>query len=269
MARKDYLEKLLPDSVVRIIPAVADVAEIPREYLRGLDALVITGGSDIDPASYGAERSPRTGAPDVGRDAAERALIDAAKQKKLPVLGICRGMQMLNLSQGGDLHQHVPDVVHSNIHQKSATGFSQHKVKVDEGAALAEFCLDSEFQVATFHHQAVNKIGAGLRPVARAEDGIVEAIETEGAQKRSTKWAAVGVQWHPEAGDRPTDSAPFRWLERKAVAYRKRNSPDSPSTVRAMPRKSAELSATSGKTARRARRRGQRGPGRVPPAASR
>ncbi|GAB3497090.1 gamma-glutamyl-gamma-aminobutyrate hydrolase family protein [Nocardiopsis coralliicola] len=252
VARKDYCDKIAPNAVVYILPAVREVAENPDEYLRNLDALVVTGGSDIDPENYGAERSPHTGAPDGERDAAERALVAAAKRKRMPVLGICRGMQMLNVFQGGDLHQHLPDVVHTDIHQKSATGFSLHRVTLHEGSALAEFSGSTEFQVHTFHHQGVSGVGGGLRVVARAEDGVAEALETEGARSASPgKWPAMGVQWHPEAGSEPTDFAPFRWLARKAAAYRARKHSSSPAPVRS----SLAQSGLTGRSAKRARGR--------------
>jgi putative glutamine amidotransferase len=182
-----------------------------------LDGLVIAGGGDIDPGRYGAESHPRTEATVPDRDEWELALADAAIRLNVPVLGICRGLQVLNVACGGTLHQHVPDLVGHEQHNGPADGFGLHRVRVTAGELLTSILPGGEyFRVPTHHHQAVDLPGAGLIPVAWADDGVVEAVE-------SATGFVVGVQWHPEQGDDPrlfqalVEAAEMRGSER-AVA---------------------------------------------------
>jgi putative glutamine amidotransferase len=156
-----------------------------------LDALVIAGGPDVDPARYGAERDPRTGPPAHARDTWELALIDAALSAGVPLLGICRGMQLLNVALGGTLVQHVEG------HAEVVGVFGRHTVKPVPGTRYAE-AVPEETSVPAYHHQAVDRLGTGLLPSAYAEDGTVEAVELPAADG----WA-LGVQWHPEMGEDP------------------------------------------------------------------
>ncbi|MFF4016837.1 gamma-glutamyl-gamma-aminobutyrate hydrolase family protein [Streptomyces sp. NPDC001843] len=153
-----------------------------------LDGVVIAGGPDVDPARYGAERSPRTGPPAPERDAWELALIDAALAARVPLLGICRGMQLLNVALGGTLVQHLDG------HAEAVGVFGGHPVKPVPGTRYAE-AVPEETTVPTYHHQAVDRLGEGLVPSAHAADGTVEALELPSAD-----WV-VGVQWHPEMGE--------------------------------------------------------------------
>ncbi|MEU8470352.1 gamma-glutamyl-gamma-aminobutyrate hydrolase family protein [Streptomyces sp. NPDC029006] len=155
-----------------------------------LDGLVIAGGPDVDPSRYGAERSARTGPPAPERDAWELALIDAALAAGVPVLGICRGMQLLNVALGGTLVQHLDG------HAERVGVFGGHPVKPVPGTLYAGL-VPEELTVPTYHHQAVERLGAGLVPSAYAADGTVEAVElpVEGG-----RWV-LGVQWHPEMGE--------------------------------------------------------------------
>ncbi|MEU1274978.1 gamma-glutamyl-gamma-aminobutyrate hydrolase family protein [Streptomyces sp. NPDC005799] len=164
-----------------------------------LDALVIAGGPDVDPARYGAERDPRTGPPAHARDIWELALIDAALSAGVPLLGICRGMQLLNVALGGTLVQHVEG------HAEVVGVFGRHTVKPVPGTRYAE-AVPEETSVPAYHHQAVDRLGTGLLPSAYAEDGTVEAVELPAADG----WA-LGVQWHPEMGE---DSRVMRALVR-------------------------------------------------------
>ncbi|MFJ4692530.1 gamma-glutamyl-gamma-aminobutyrate hydrolase family protein [Streptomyces sp. NPDC088766] len=154
-----------------------------------LDGLVIAGGPDVEPARYGAERDPRTGPPARERDAWELALIEAALGAGVPLLGICRGMQLLNVALGGSLVQHLPG------HAEAPGVFGRHAVKPVPGTRYAAL-VPEETSVPTFHHQAVERLGAGLVACAYAGDGTVEAVELPSAGGR---WA-LGVQWHPEMG---------------------------------------------------------------------
>ncbi|WP_185009654.1 gamma-glutamyl-gamma-aminobutyrate hydrolase family protein [Streptomyces sp. AK010] len=153
-----------------------------------LDGLVIAGGPDVEPVRYGAEREPRTGPPAPERDAWELALIEAALAARVPLLGICRGMQLLNVALGGTLVQHIDG------HAEAVGVFGGHGVKPVPGSLYAGVVPEETF-VPTYHHQAVDRLGEGLVPSAYAADGTVEAVELPSAD-----WV-LGVQWHPEMGE--------------------------------------------------------------------
>jgi len=162
-----------------------------------LDGVVIAGGGDIDPAIYGAAAHPETDVNAPDRDVWELAIAEAALKLGVPVLGICRGMQMLNVACGGTLHQHIPDLVGHAHHSGSTRGFGTHRVRVTAGTTIKSILPDGGeyFDVPTHHHQAADKVGDGLVAVAWADDGIIEAVESV-----NTDDFIVGVQWHPEQG---------------------------------------------------------------------
>ncbi|MGA5699383.1 gamma-glutamyl-gamma-aminobutyrate hydrolase family protein [Peterkaempfera bronchialis] len=157
-----------------------------------LDGLVVAGGPDIAPDRYGAEPHPRTAATAPERDAWESALIRAAAAARLPLLGVCRGMQLLNVVRGGTLVQHLPEAVGHRGHCPTPGVFARHPVRPVPGTALAALLPEAELAVPTYHHQAVDRLGSGLRVCARAADGTVEALEGDGPG------FLLGVQWHPE-----------------------------------------------------------------------
>ncbi|MBC9730762.1 gamma-glutamyl-gamma-aminobutyrate hydrolase family protein [Streptomyces sp. TRM68367] len=165
-----------------------DAPEHAAATVARLDGLVIAGGPDVEPVRYGAERGPRTGPPARERDAWELALIDAALAAHVPLLGICRGMQLLNVALGGTLVQHIDG------HAEAPGVFGHHPVKPVPGTLYAG-AVPEETSVPTFHHQAVDRLGAGLLASAYAGDGTVEAVELP----PSAGWV-LGVQWHPEMG---------------------------------------------------------------------
>ena len=168
-----------------------------------LDALVLTGGGDIDPAAYGAAPHPRTGGVSAGRDQAELELLAAALAAGLPVLGICRGLQLLNVARGGTLHQHVADLgtAGDSGHTPAPGTFGSHPVRVAPGSLLAGIlAADGPLAVATAHHQAIDRLGDGLTATAWAQDGLVEAVELAGGEHHPF---VLAVQWHPEAGRDP------------------------------------------------------------------
>ncbi|MFC9929357.1 gamma-glutamyl-gamma-aminobutyrate hydrolase family protein [Streptomyces sp. NPDC127190] len=188
---------LLPAGYHRLVQRAGGLAALlpPDEPERApaavarLDGLVIAGGPDVDPSRYGAERDPRTGPPAPARDAWELALIEAALAAGTPVLGICRGMQLLNVALGGTLVQHLDG------HAEVVGAFGSHPVKPVPGTRYAA-AVPEETAVPTYHHQAVARLGEDLVPSAHAADGTVEAIELPAGRG----WA-LGVQWHPEMGE--------------------------------------------------------------------
>ncbi|MFG2787714.1 gamma-glutamyl-gamma-aminobutyrate hydrolase family protein [Streptomyces sp. NPDC048419] len=188
---------LLPAGYPRLVQRAGGVAVMlpPDEVLRAadvvsrLDGLVIAGGPDVEPVRYGAERDPRTGPPARARDSWELALIDAALAARVPLLGICRGMQLLNVALGGTLVQHLDG------HAEVVGVFGHHPVKPVPGTRYAA-AVPEETSVPTYHHQAIDRLGSGLLPSAHAADGTVEAVELPPADG----WV-LGVQWHPEMGE--------------------------------------------------------------------
>lgn len=167
--------------------------------LDAIDALVLTGGADVDPARYGAVRGPHTQAPRHDRDAWEAALAGAAIARGMPVLAICRGVQLLNVVLGGTLVQHVPDVTAAD-HGEAPGRYAPTEVEIVDGTAVRDAlgAIGGRLTVHCHHHQAIDRLAAGLVVAARAADGLVEAVESP------THPFLVGVQWHPEqdAADR-------------------------------------------------------------------
>jgi putative glutamine amidotransferase len=172
-----------------------------------LDGVILAGGADVNPERYGAVPHPKTVLTSPDRDAWEFAVAGAAIRAGVPLPGICRGMQVLNVCLGGTLHQHLPDLVGHDGHLGPEHGFDTHRVRITAGQRLAGILPGGEyFGVPTHHHQAVDVTGAGLVPVAWAEDGIIEAVEGVPGELDGF---VVGVQWHPEQG---TDPRLFRAL---------------------------------------------------------
>jgi len=190
-----------------LVPPSDDAVE---ETLDALDALVLSGGNDVDPALYGAEPHPQTTGLVPERDRGEIALLRAALARDMPVLAVCRGSQVLNVARGGDLVQHLPDAVGHERHKHTPGVFADHSVELDADSRLASI-LGERAPVKSHHHQGFGRVGEGLRPVARAEDGTVEALEDPRQR------FAVGVLWHPEEGE---DVALFRALVEEARRYR-------------------------------------------------
>ena len=180
------------------------------ETLEALDGLIFSGGSDLDPELYGQEAHAETLGVVRNRDTAELALLEAALERDMPVLAICRGSQVLNVARGGDLVQHLPDVIGDEKHKHTAGTFADHDISVENGSRLASV-LGERAPVKSHHHQGFGKLGEGLRVVAHAEDGTIEAVEDP------TRRFALGVLWHPEAGE---DARLFEELVREAEQYR-------------------------------------------------
>lgn len=174
--------------------AVGDVHTAADAVLHGLDGLVLTGGPDVDPAHYAAAPDPATGPPRSSRDGWELTLARAALRHGMPLLGVCRGMQVLAVALGGTLIQHLPDVVGTEVHSPTVGVHGRHDVALAEGSRLAGI-LGPRTTVATYHHQAVQSLPESTVATGWADDGIIEAFEICGAA-----WA-IGVQWHPEVHD--------------------------------------------------------------------
>lgn len=191
-----------------VIPPSEDGIE---ETLEAIDGLVLTGGADLDPAAYGADPHPATDEPQARRDAAEIALLRAALEKDLPTLAICRGSQLLNVVRGGDLVQHLPEVIGDEKHKQIPGTFSEHSIRIESGSRLGSV-VGEHAPVKSHHHQGFGRVGDGLVETAWAEDGTLEGLEDP------TRRFALGVLWHPEAGE---DAALFDALVEEARAYRR------------------------------------------------
>jgi putative glutamine amidotransferase len=199
--RADLLPATYADSVslaggvaVLLPPPAGDPQPAAESILGGLHGLVLTGGADVDPGRYGAEAHEHTGAPRADRDAWETALALSALGRGMPLLAICRGIQVLNVALGGNLVQHLPDVVGHDGHCPTVGRHARHDVVVAEGSRLAGI-VGARTSVPTYHHQALDRVADGLSVVGWADDGTVEAVEGHGAS-----WL-VGVQWHPEVAE--------------------------------------------------------------------
>jgi putative glutamine amidotransferase len=190
-----------------VVPPSEDAV---AETLDALDGILFSGGSDIDPAEYGHDPHPETTGTRPERDRGELALLKAALARDMPVLAVCRGSQVLNVAYGGDLVQHLPEVVGDEKHKHTPGVFADHAVDVEEGTRLRAL-LGERAPVKSHHHQGFGRVGAGLVESARAEDGTLEAVEDPGRR------FAVGVLWHPEEGE---DAALFHALVDEARAYR-------------------------------------------------
>jgi putative glutamine amidotransferase len=193
---------------VLLVPPDADGVE---ETLDALDGLLLSGGNDLDPASYGAEAHPETTGTKPARDRGELALLEGALARDMPMLAVCRGFQVLNVARGGDLVQHLPEAVGHERHREVPGTFSEHGVRVDDASRLGAALGAAAPGVKSHHHQGIGRIGAGLRETAWADDGTIEAVEDP------DKRFAVGVLWHPEAGE---DRKLFDALVAEARAYR-------------------------------------------------
>jgi putative glutamine amidotransferase len=190
-----------------LVPPSEDGVE---ETLDILDGLVLSGGADLDPATYGAEPHAETSGVRPRRDRAELALLEEALRRDMPVLGLCRGSQILNIARGGDLVQHLPDVVGHEGHKLTPGVFSGHDVTVLPGTRLHAL-IGPQAPVKSHHHQGYGRLGEGLRESARADDGTIEALEDPDRR------FALGVLWHPEEGE---DAALFEALVEEARRYR-------------------------------------------------
>jgi putative glutamine amidotransferase len=217
--RAAFLPQVYFEAVTRaggiavLLPPQPVDAEIAADVIGSLDGLIITGGKDVDPARYGQEPHPSTDQPRLDRDAWEDALLTAAIENELPFLGICRGLQVLNVNRGGTLIQHLPDVVGSNRYNLGGGVFATNEVQVEPDTELAHLLEHSgAISVQSYHHQAVDELAPGLSVTARTDDGTVQAVELSGVP------FGVAVQWHPE--EDANDLRLFAGLVNAARAFR-------------------------------------------------
>lgn len=220
----DVRASFLPEVYLRAVTDVGGIAVVlpPQPIDSGgagrivasLDGLIVAGGADIDPRRYGQAPHERTGAPREDRDAFEEALLLAALEAELPFLGICRGAQMLNVSLGGDLIQHLPDRVGDDRYQLGGARFNEVEVEVDEGTRIAEILgSDRRARAPLYHHQAIGRVAEPLRVTSRTPDGVIESVELPSAP------FCVAVQWHPE--ERAEDRRLFTGLVEAARIHRR------------------------------------------------
>ena len=176
------------------IPLIPEDSQLLASLVNHIDGLLIPGGTDLDPLHYGEEPQPLVDSPDAPRDVTELALIRKALEEGIPVFGICRGMQTLNVAAGGTLHQHVGGTVRHDFHMDRAVPRDHlaHAVNVEGDTRVHEIVGPGRLAVNSLHHQAVKDLGEGLEATAFAPDGLIEAVEMPGHP------FAVGVQWHPE-----------------------------------------------------------------------
>jgi putative glutamine amidotransferase len=215
----NYIHVLQRIGVVPCLVSPAHDADAIDALVRQCRGLVLSGGEDVDPSRYGEDPIPELGEVNTARDAAEFRALKVALAMDIPVLGICRGMQLMNVHFGGTLYQDLPTQrpgVASHL-QVAPWGHHHHNVQCTPGSRLQEILGDCEpLEINSFHHQAVKDLGEGVRCTAQADDGLIEAIEVDGY-----RWV-VGVQWHPERNeaDAPNTDPNIKILQAFTAAVR-------------------------------------------------
>lgn len=214
-----YLEAVRMGGGIPVILAPVRTSAVDT-LLDRLDALCLSGGPDLHPHHYGAPEHPELGPTEPELDQFELALARRAIARGLPVLAICRGLQVMNVARGGTLQQHLPDLGQDVLHRQSLTEGTSHPIELLADSRLAKLIGSTRFEVNSYHHQAIDQLGEGLRVVGHAPDGVPEAIEG------MTNGFVFGVQWHAEAlAERPDQLALFEGLVR-AGAERTQRSPE-------------------------------------------
>jgi putative glutamine amidotransferase len=185
------------DGIPLLLPEGFEDGDASAAILDAIDGLILSGGADLDPASYGADPHPATDPPRPERDRFELALARGAVERDLPLLGICRGMQTLNVALGGTLVQHLPDLVGSDRHRAQLGAFGEHEVRLEPGSLAARASGAERLTVKSHHHQGVAELGEGLVASGFSEpDRVIEAIELP------ERHFALGVLWHCEEDER-------------------------------------------------------------------
>lgn len=205
-----YVAALESAGIVPIIVPPLSSEDSVTAILDRVDGLLLSGGEDVEPSLYGQPRSAECGASNIGRDRTEIALVKAARERRLPVLAICRGPQLLNVALGGTLIQDIPAEVPNALgHEiREDRAARVHDVIIDAGSLIAEAIGATRIPVNSLHHQSVRVVAPGLKVTARAPDGIIEGLESD-----SDDWWVMAVQWHPEEmndSPEPWDRGLFR-----------------------------------------------------------
>ena len=200
-----------------IVPPLANV-DAAAAVLDSVAGLVLTGGEDVDPARYGEKRHEKVRSVNAARDATESALIEEAKARGIPVLAICRGIQMLNVALGGTLVQDISSECNTSIahDDEGARDSRSHEIDIEPGSLIAKAVGADHVTVNSFHHQSVKRVGSGLRVTARSPDGIIEGLEST-----DEDWWVMAVQWHPEEmtdSPEPWDRGLFKAFARQLEA---------------------------------------------------
>lgn len=225
-----FLPKVYLDAVTDaggiavLLPPQPVTRAVAASVLARLDGLIVSGGADVDPGLYGQAAHPRTGRPRTDRDAWEEALLTAAIDAGLPFLGICRGAQLLNVTLGGTLVQHLPDLVGDDSFQPGEGVFGPKTVSIDADSRLAAVLRqdDDELDVHVYHHQSIDRVAEGLVVTARTEEGVIEAVELPSVP------FGLAVQWHPE--EETADRRLFAGLVDAARRHRDATITATPST---------------------------------------
>ena len=181
--------------------------------LARLDGLILSGGADVDPRLYGQDPHERTGSPREDRDAWEIALFRAARKRGMPLLGICRGLQVINTDLGGTLIQHLPDVVRSEKYQPGPGVYGTGTIDIAPGSRLCDLLGDERQSVPVYHHQGIDRVADGATVTAVTDDGVIQAIEFDDTARYS-----LAVQWHPE--EQREDRRLLTALVHAAIDYR-------------------------------------------------
>jgi putative glutamine amidotransferase len=214
------------DYIQAVERAGADVVIVPpgpsaAHLLDLVQGLVLIGGGDICPSRYSAQPHAACYGIDAVRDSTELTVLEAAVKTRHPLLAICRGMQLINVALGGTLHQHLPEVVgdkvtHRVVRESTGLVAVDHEVRLEPSCLVAQVCGASRITIASTHHQAVDRLGTGVRAVGWADDGVVEAISVDGHPQ------ILAVQWHPElkAAEDPRQQGLFDWLVQQANGTR-------------------------------------------------
>ena len=215
-----YVQCIIDAGATPVVFPVTDNEQILNNLLDMVDGLLLTGGGDIDPKYWGEELMPQSGKPCALRDKFDLSLVRLSRQRCMPVLGICRGMQAMNIEFGGDIYQDIYTQLDGELlpHSQGDQPRSEvaHTVELAPGSLIAKVMGKQTIEVNTFHHQSLRKIAPSCRAVGFAPDSIVEAIEVPG-------YKMIGVQWHPENlyKEYPEEASLFNWLIKEATIYRR------------------------------------------------
>lgn len=220
LLHQDYISAISAADIVPVM--IPSYGSVPAEYYyEVLDGFVFSGGGDIDPLYFGEEPLCGLGEVTPHRDSFELALAKLALQGKKPVLGICRGLQLLNIAAGGSVHQDIRAYTAQKHYQQAPSWYGTHTVDIADPSCLKKYLSTNTLRVNSFHHQAINAVGQNLQAVAWSKDGLIEAVETTECAKY-----AIGVQWHPECAYNTDDFskklfASFAEAVRHSVSLRK------------------------------------------------